>query len=341
MKREETQTLQIGWQTFWRALFAIFFVYLIFQARHALGVFFVAVVLSMGIDPAVGFFEKRLRFNRLLATVLLFLFGAGLLGGALFLTLPVVVGETIGFLGDFNEALSSLFGVALPSAFVRDISTNLSKLVTFLGESHISLSFAVSRILAPIIFFLATIVVAFYLCVEKRGTEHLLRVILPDAYEEPTLRVFERFKKKIRRWLGAQLVLSVIVGFVVALGLWVLGVRYPLVLGILAGLFEVVPIIGPILAGLFAVIVAFSESSQLSFYVALFFIVVQQLENHILIPIVMGKTMKVHPVIVTISLLAGGQVAGFIGIFLAVPIAVLSQEIFTYMAEAKEKRAGQ
>ncbi|MEK7479312.1 MAG: AI-2E family transporter, partial [Patescibacteria group bacterium] len=172
----------------------------------------------------------------------------------------------------------------------------------------------------------------------KRGTEHLLRVLLPDFYEEPALRVFERFKKKIRRWLGAQLVLSVVVGFVVGLGLWLLGVRYPLALGILAGIFEIVPIIGPILAGLFAVIVAFSESGALPLYVLGFFIVVQQLENHVLIPLVMGRTMKVHPVIVTISLLAGGQVAGFIGIFLSVPIAVLAQEIFNYMAEAKEAR---
>ena len=94
------------------------------------------------------------------------------------------------------------------------------------------------------------------------------------------------------------------------------------------------------LAGLFAVIVAFSESSTLALYVLTFFVVVQQLENHVLIPLFMGRTMKVHPVIVTISLLAGGQVAGFVGIFLAVPIAVLSQEIFNYMAEAKERRIG-
>ena len=340
MKKEEVQPFQVGWRTFWRALFVIFFVYIIFQARKALGVLSVAVVLSMGIDPAVSFLEQRLRFNRMFATILIFLFGTGLLAGILFFTLPVVIGETVGFLGDFNEALSSLFGVALPSAFVRDLSVNLSSFVTFLGESHISLQVAVSRVVTPILFILGTFIVSFYLCVERRGVEHLLRVVLPDFYEEPALRVFDRFKKKIRRWLGAQLVLSIIVGFVVGLGLWLLGVRYPLALGILAGALEIVPIIGPILAGLFAVIVAFSESSTLALYVLTFFVVVQQLENHVLIPLFMGRTMKVHPVIVTISLLAGGQVAGFVGIFLAVPIAVLSQEIFNYMAEAKERRIG-
>ncbi len=341
MKKEEAQPFQIGWRTFWRALFVIFFVYLLYQARKAVGVLCVAIVLSMGIDPAVSFLQTRLRFNRVLATVLIFLFGSGVLAGILFFTLPVVIGETVGFLGDFNQALSTLFGVALPPALVRDLSINLSSLVTFLGESRISLGAAVSRVLTPFIFILGTFVVSFYLCLERRGAEHLLRVMLPDFYEEAALRVFEKFKTKIRRWLGAQLVLSIIVGFVVGIGLWLLGVRYPLALGILAGAFEVVPIIGPILAGLFAVIVAFSDSSTLSLYVLIFFVVVQQLENHVLIPLFMGRTMKVHPVIVTISLLAGGQVAGFVGIFLAVPIAVLSQEIFAYMAEAKEARTRQ
>ncbi|MEK7479128.1 MAG: hypothetical protein AAB634_01150, partial [Patescibacteria group bacterium] len=165
MKKEESQIFQMGWRTFWRALFVIFFVYLIFQARNALGVLFVSIVLSMGVAPAIDFFEQRLRFNRVLATVLLFLLGTGLIGGALFLTLPVVVGEAVGFLGDFNEALSSLFGIALPATFVRDLSANLSGFVTFLGESNISLGIAVSRVFTPIIFILATFVVSFYLCI--------------------------------------------------------------------------------------------------------------------------------------------------------------------------------
>ena len=107
----------------------------------------------------------------------------------------------------------------------------------------------------------------------------------------------------------------------------------------MAAVFEIVPIIGPVLAGVTAFLVAVSDSFTLGVYTVLFFVIVQQLENHILIPIIIGKTMRVHPVIVLISLLAGGKIAGFVGIVLAVPIAVMLQEIFAYLAERKSQRS--
>ncbi|MAF80066.1 hypothetical protein CL629_03250 [bacterium] len=333
------QIFTISWRTLWRIFLFGLVIFALFVAHDALGVLFISVVLSLGIDPLVSFLEKR-RVHRLLGTLLVFLVGAIAVGGVLYLAIPVIVTETVGFLGEFNETLEKIFGISLPSTVIRDLSTNLSRVLAFLGASNISVGFAVSRVVSQIVLVLATLVVSFYLSVEKHGTERLLRLILPKSYEEPVLRVFTRFKTKVGRWLGAQLALSLLVGVVVALGLTFLGVRYPLVLGLLAALFELVPIIGPILAGFAAVIVALSDSFTLAMYVLIFFLLVQQLENHILIPMIMGKTMKVHPIIVIVSLLAGGQIAGFIGILLAVPIAVLAQEVFTYLAERKRGVSG-
>jgi predicted PurR-regulated permease PerM len=143
---------------------------------------------------------------------------------------------------------------------------------------------------------------------------------------------------KIRKWFGAQLLLSVVVGVLVAAGLWFLGVRYAILLGILAMILELVPVIGPVIVGVIAFLVAVSDSFVLGLYALVFFVAVQQFENHILIPMIIGKTMNVHPVVVVTSLLAGGKIAGFIGILLAVPIAVMAQETFDYLAEKKEKR---
>jgi predicted PurR-regulated permease PerM len=153
------------------------------------------------------------------------------------------------------------------------------------------------------------------------------------------MAIFNSFKLKMRRWLGTQLVFSLFIGLAVGLGMWFIGVRYALILGILAGIFEVVPIIGPVVTGAVAFLVAMSDSTVLGLYAVIFFFVVQQFENHVLIPLVMGKSMRVHPVIAVVSLLAGGQLAGFVGIILGIPIAVLVQEIFNYLAARKEKRA--
>ena len=96
--------------------------------------------------------------------------------------------------------------------------------------------------------------------------------------------------------------------------------------------------IGPIITGVAAFVIAVSDSFSLGLYAVIFFMVVQQVENHLLLPLVMGKSMKVHPVVVIIALLAGGEIAGLIGVVLAVPIAVLAQESFNYLSEAKNAK---
>src|SRR3989442_214320 len=106
-------------------------------------------------------------------------------------------------------------------------------------------------------------------------------------------------------------------GVVVSIGMWLLGVKFPIVLGIIAAVFELVPIIGPVLSGSIMFLMAISDSVSLGLYTLLFAFIVQQLEGHVLIPIIMGRAMKIHPVMVIISLLAGGQTAGFFGIILS------------------------
>ncbi|MDP2704632.1 MAG: AI-2E family transporter [bacterium] len=332
------QVFTLSWATLWRIFLFGLIVSILFAARDALGILFVSIVLSLGVHPLVSFLE-RYRIPRLVSTIFIFLVGAFIVGGILYLAVPVLVAEVVGFLGEFNETLQTILGISLPSTVIKGLSLNLSEVLTFLGTSNISIGVALSEIVSRVVLILATLVVSFYLSVEKHGTERLLKVILPTAYEEPVLQVFHKFKVKMSRWLGAQLALSFLIGVVVAFGLTVLGVRYALVLGLLAALFELVPIIGPVLAGLAAAIVALSVSPSLALYTLGFFVIIQQLENHILIPIIMGKTMKVHPVVVIVSLLAGGHIAGFIGIFLAVSIAVLAQEIFEHLAERKTRRA--
>ena len=232
----------IGTQTFWRIFLFGLFVYVVFSAQLALGILLISVVLSLGLSPLVNFFEKH-KINRLFSTVSIFLIGGSVLAGLLYLIIPIVVTETVGFLGDFNYALFSLFGVGLPTSFIKDISTNLSQLVTFLGTNNFSVGGAVSQIVSKIIFLLSTLAVSFYLTVEKRGTEHLLRVILPRAYEGPALKVYERFRRKVSRWLGTQLVERPHVRrqrhqVLLVIGLLIVAVAFLLVCQILLGMYQ-------------------------------------------------------------------------------------------------------
>lgn len=327
----------IEWSALWRISVFILLAILLYLIRDILGVLFFAIVISLALDPFVGFLEKR-KIPRILGVLLVFIASLLILSTVFYFVIPVIADEIGGFLDQFNESTSSLLGFSLPESAIEGFSLNIDRALNFLSTSNFSVGGAVSSVFSSFILVIATIIISFYLMIEKNGAERFLEALLPDSYEKPVLKIFRGFKVKIRLWVLAQLGLSIVVGIVTAVGLWLLGVRYSLILGLLAALFELVPMIGPILAGLVAFLVAVSDSFALGFYVILLFFLIQQLESHLLAPIIIGKTMKVHPIVVIIALLAGAKLAGFVGILLAVPIAVIIQEIFMYLSDRKAHR---
>ncbi len=323
---------EIGWTTLWRIFLFVVAIAVFYFARGAFAAILVGVVLSLGLDPIVSFVAERLRIGRLLGTLAVVLVAIILLIAALYFIVPVVAGEVGGFF--------TLFNVSVPIPLIATLGNGVGQIITSYLGTNGSVPIVITRILENLLLILAAFVITLYLTIEKDGADKMLRLILPQVYERPVVAIFDRFKLKMRRWLGTQLVLSIFIGLAVGLGMWLIGVRYPLILGVIAAILEVVPIIGPIVTGIIAFLIAISDSVVLAVYAIIFFFVVQQFENHVLVPLVMGKSMRVHPVIVVFALLAGGELAGFVGIVLAVPISVLIQEIFDYMAEQKEKRSG-
>lgn len=335
---ESRMNIEVSWNVLFRIAVFLALVVFMIAAKEALGVFLVSIILSLGLDPLITFFEEK-KLGRLLGTIVVFLGAILVVSGVLYLAVPIIASELLGFLNDFNKTVFLIFGIRLPTSVIEGVSVNLAKILSFLSANQIPVKVALSAIFQKVIYILAAFMAAFYLSLDKFGTERLLRVLLPDQYERPVLTIFARFKVKIKKWFGAQLALSLVIGVVVSVGMFLFKVQYPLVLGLTAAVLEIVPVIGPIIAGAMAFLVAVSSSLSLGFYVILFFVVVQQIENHLLVPLIMGKTMKVHPVIVIISLLAGAEVAGFVGVVLSVPIAVMAQEVYNYLEEKKEERA--
>lgn len=329
--------IEIGWDTFWRVLIFISIILLFYIARQALGVLFTAIVISLGIDPAVSFFEKK-GVNRLLGTLMIFIAGAIVLATAFYFIIPITIIQAEDFFSQLNQIISSFLGFGIPETAIKAFSLNLNKVLSFVTPVSGSITGTLSTVLTNVVLVLSTIVISFYLSVEKNGTERLLKVILPNTYESSVLQVFGKFRNKMRIWLVTQIGLSLVVGAVVTIGLLLLGVKYAITLGIIAAILELVPVIGPILSGIIAFLIAVSESFMLGIYVVIFFFIVQQLENNVFIPIIMKKAMGIHPVIALIALLTGARAAGLAGIILSVPIALLAQEIFNYLAEKKDHK---
>jgi predicted PurR-regulated permease PerM len=172
------------------------------------------------------------------------------------------------------------------------------------------------------------LILTFYLLVDF---DQLLRFFIRLFPRQNRLRVHEatrRVTTKVSAWLGGQLLLGGIIGSSAAVGLWLLGVPYFYVLALLAAIGEMIPVIGPILSAIPAVLVALTVKPMLALFVMVFFIVQQQVENHLLVPRVMARQVGISAVVVIVALMIGGSLLGIVGAILAVPTAAILQVLF-------------
>ncbi len=319
---------EISWTTLWRILIMFLFVAALFLAREALIILFLAIIVSSALDGPVSWLQRK-KIPRILGTLLIFIAVLTLLAFLLYTLIPIAIFELQNFLENIKKMEIPVFGSLNTSQFIAidKYLANLGNLANLLFSGGASFLNVVAAAFGNLALILATLILSFYLTVNQAGVEKFLRTVLPIIHEEYVINIYLRARNKLGLWLRGQIFLMLIVGAVTSLSLWILGVKYSLILGILAGVLEIVPIVGPIFAGTLAFLVAISESWILGLYVVILFLVIQQLENHVLVPLVMKKTVGISPVVVVIALLAGSQIAGLVGIILAVPTAVVLQEM--------------
>jgi predicted PurR-regulated permease PerM len=132
-------------------------------------------------------------------------------------------------------------------------------------------------------------------------------------------------------YIRGQLLLVLFVGGLATVALILIGVPFPLVLGLIAGIFEVLPYIGPILGAIPAVVVALLSDPISALWVAGAFFVIQQVENLVLVPRISGESVKLHPALVMVSLVIGNELAGLLGMLIAVPVTAVVRDVFKYL----------
>ena len=180
-------------------------------------------------------------------------------------------------------------------------------------------------ILAPI--------VAFYLLVDLPHVAASADSLVPGGAKDQVHLGSRRLNNAIGGFFRGQLIVAFIVGVMSSAGLWVIGLPFWLVVGMLAGVFNIIPLIGPWVGGALGVVVAFAagDGTTQAIWVVVVMVVAQQIDNHFVSPVVMQRTVHLHPVAVIMALLAGGTLFGFLGLFLAVPTAAIIKIIASHM----------
>ena len=337
---EKTTTLEISWGSLWRVLIFAAVVFALYLSIDILVAVFFAIIISSGLNPFVTLLE-RVKVPRVLGTILVFIFILGAFSAIIYAVTPVVIDQVNALLEQFFPLFADVFGLDTHRfSNIFELSVERFMGLTSFGQGGQILEFSQS-VIGNATLFLAVIAIAFYLLVDNRGVERFLKAILPEQNEDPVTNIFLRARKKVGYWLQAQILLSFFVGLLVFLSLLIIGVPHALLIGILAGFFEIIPFVGPVFTGTIGVLIALSESTTLGLYALILFVVIQQLENNILIPVFMRKAVGLHPVAILVSLLVGANLFGFVGLILAVPATVIMQEfIDDWSARKKSARDG-
>lgn len=300
----------------------------------------VSIILTAALRPLVDRIEgarlplRHAGIPRALAILLLYLVLVVILMGIGLLVIPQVVIEAQQlmdnlpkYVGAAIETLEEYEGYPfVPKA--EELQTQLvGQIIPNLIQAINLLLFAV-RLVAGLFTSILVLVLTFFLLMDAESIHEHTISLFPPSQRGRARTVTARMGRKIEGWLRGIILLSLFIGIGAAIGMWAIGMPYPILLGLMAGLFELVPLVGAYLGAAPAVILALFQSPWMLAVVVAFFFALQQIENSILAPVVMGREVHIPPLLAIVALLLGAALLGIIGALLALPVAAVVQVLW-------------
>lgn len=311
--------------------------------KEVIFLFFIAFLFAAALDPIVDKLEKY-KIPRGVSTLGIFLIFLSVVIVFIGSLIPIIRTESVNiaeglknlteqiiagqlklppYLQFINENLSNAFGNVNPEAVVeglsQKISENTGSFASFSGEVVTTTFKTIGALFS---FLLSTVFVAlltYFFTVDEKSVDKFIHSMFPSRYGSYITKKTQAVKTKIGQWLRGQLILMVAVGTSVYIGLLIIGVDYAFTLALFAGLTELIPVIGPWIGLIPAIPVAANISGSAVLWVLILYFVVQQLENNIFVPIIMNKATGLNPIIVLFAMAVGFELAGIIGIIVAIP----------------------
>jgi predicted PurR-regulated permease PerM len=329
----------------------------LYSLAHAAGVvlllFIVAAVVALILNPLVQLLE-RARLPRTLAVIAVY---------AVFFTAIPVAGFVLS--GPVSDQATS-FARDVPD-LVHDASDSLDDVQDFLDDKGIDVQIKgqtdsalaslqksvvagsgqivavtgelLARLAELSFYVILVLVLSIYMLIYGPEIGRLVRKIMPPGDGTPEDDFPTRIQHAVVGYVRGQLLFSVIMGTSAGVALWLFGVlgifpdgrTYAFAFGVFFGLMELVPYVGPLLGALPPIIVALAQDPLMAVWVALLFLALQQLEGHVVAPNVFGRSLRLNPLLVIFALLLGGELYGFVGALIALPIAAILRETVVYL----------
>ena len=322
----------------------------IYRFRDVLPPLMIAFLMAFILDPIVDFLSDRLRLSRGLATTLVFLVLVLVMVGVVAApvsvvpSIPRVVRATqsdviriITDIGAFFERPVEIWGYSLDlSELYRDLSTMLRSFVTSVAQGTLDV---VVDIASGAFWLIVILIAAYYLTKDGDRIVEQLEDMAPPGYRDDFVRLRQRITDVWNAFLRGQLLLGVALATITTVVCTAVGLPYAVGMGLIAGVMEFVPNLGPIIALVPAVLVALFQGSSFlplsNFWFAVLvtglYLVIQQIEGNLLVPRILGRSLNLHPLVVLIGIIVGGNLAGILGMLLAAPVLATLRVVSRYV----------
>lgn len=325
----------------WSALGALGVLWVALYVGSQIAIIFPPLVLGVAIiyllNPFVTWLEHR-RVPRVVGAVLAYVLLVALFSAAAFFIVPVLVsqGQDLAdrfpdLLEDAQEEISRLgdrFGlsvdVSLPTG--QEVSdwfsdpTNQDLIRSQLG----TVADWTLNIFQAVLVALVAPVVAFYLMLDLPAVSERLRNLVPQYWRDEVMYVFVQLSTAIGGFVRGQLVVAFIVGVMTSIGFWIIDLPFWLLIGMISGFFNIIPFVGPWVAGALGSLAGLTSGDpSKALWAALVALIVQQIDNNFVSPVVLRATVRLHPATVLLALFAGGAVGGLFGVLMAVPVVAV------------------
>lgn len=317
--------------TIFKILVLILALWLFIQIQPILLLFFVAFLISFALLPLIERLQKRI--SRLLACLVTYVVAVTLFLAVLSFGIPPVVEQTSLFISQLPRLIESV--LANPSLapvsrqFVEEAARQLA------GASGNILSLTLG-IFSSVLGLITVFVFSFYFSLEYESIRNRFLGLLTENFRKRAEESLVEIEEKIGAWVRGEFILMIVIAVLTYVGLLILRVNYALPLALIAGVLEIVPLIGPIISSVPAILVGFASSNVLGLGVLALFVLVQQFENNVVVPRVMEKVVGFDPLLTMSAILIGGKLFGIGGAFLAVPVGLILQVLIPKFVSEKK-----
>jgi predicted PurR-regulated permease PerM len=343
MSTKSVKKIEISSNTVFRIVLILLAFWLVYVVFDIVLMLFAAFIVASVVEPIARSLDKY-KIPRALSVLTVYVLVLVIIGGVLGLMVEPLAMQTRQLATVVPSIVNSLNDITplIPHIDQADLIESMQSGLLNFGDNVANFGlnvFAGTRsVIAGFVNFLFIFVIALYLVVQKDALKKFARLLTPKEHYPYVAQAIERAQRSIGRWVLAQIVLGIIVGVIVGIGLWIIGVPYALLLGILAGVMEIVPVIGPMIAATPGVLVAITQGWTIGLAAFIFYIINGQFESHILIPNVMKRAVGLPPLVTIIAVILGARLLGVIGIVLAVPAATIISIFVSDVASVDESQ---